>query len=331
MIFYNAGRFIGAAVQSVLDQTYPNVELVLVDDGSCDDSSTTARGYAERDPERVRLLQHPGHVNRGTGASRNLGMHHARGELVAFLDADDVWVPSHLSHEVSVLLAHPEAAMVCGQALRWYTWNGSDGPDVHQPLAFPGGTVVPPPNMLTASFRVGYPTPVCCLLVRRAALQSVGAIEEQFTSMSEDVVLLAKLYLRFTAVIGGTTTAYYRQHDASACVQAKQSGKYHPRCPNPYHRAYLEWLLMRPELNASDTDPALLLAVNKALAPYRRPWAGDKFLKLRGTAHDAIRAVAPISVRRAVRRLRGYIDRLGSDTRHDAPAADSAVYSARRA
>lgn len=88
-IFYQAERFFSEAVDSVLAQDFPDFELLLCDDGSTDGGTTLARDYAARRPERVRYLEHPGHANRGMSATRNLGLAHARGELIALIDADD--------------------------------------------------------------------------------------------------------------------------------------------------------------------------------------------------------------------------------------------------
>src|SRR5215211_6343875 len=101
--FLNAERFIQEAIESVFAQTYDNWELLLVDDGSNDGSTRIALEYAERNSGRVRYLQHPGHRNRGVSASRNLGISSARGEYIAFLDADDVWLPHKLEQQVEIL------------------------------------------------------------------------------------------------------------------------------------------------------------------------------------------------------------------------------------
>src|SRR5918994_2063107 len=93
VIFLDEERFIEEAIKSVFAQTYENWELLLVDDGSTDGSTQIALRYAERHPGKVRYLEHPGHQNRGMSASRNLGISQAKGEYVALLDADDVWLP----------------------------------------------------------------------------------------------------------------------------------------------------------------------------------------------------------------------------------------------
>ena len=91
IIFFNAEKFLGEAIESVFAQTYKNWELLLVDDGSTDDSTTIALNYAEQYPEKVCYLEHEGHQNRGMSATRNLGIRLATGEYIAFLDADDIW------------------------------------------------------------------------------------------------------------------------------------------------------------------------------------------------------------------------------------------------
>src|SRR5262245_49569485 len=93
MIFLNAERFFLEAIESVFAQTYSNWELLLIDDGSTDGSTEIALRYAKNSPEKVRYFEHNGHCNRGTAASRNLGLSQARGDYIAQLDADDVWFP----------------------------------------------------------------------------------------------------------------------------------------------------------------------------------------------------------------------------------------------
>jgi glycosyltransferase involved in cell wall biosynthesis len=116
IIFLNGERFIEEAVESVLSQDFDSFELILVDDGSTDGSTAIARTYAEQHPHRVRYVDHPDHANRGMSASRNRGLGVARGEYVAFIDADDVWSPNKLTEQVAIMDAHPEVGMLCGAA-----------------------------------------------------------------------------------------------------------------------------------------------------------------------------------------------------------------------
>jgi glycosyltransferase involved in cell wall biosynthesis len=102
---YNGARFVAEAVRSVLEQTYEPIECIVVDDGSTDDTAEIVRGLGGG----VRLVQTP---NGGVARARNRGVEHARGELLAFLDADDLWRPDKIERQVELLLERPEVGFV---------------------------------------------------------------------------------------------------------------------------------------------------------------------------------------------------------------------------
>ena len=107
---YNGIDFLDNAVKSVLSQTYKNWELFLVDDGSKDDSYKKAVNWSEKD-KGIRVLHHPNHENKGVSATRNLGIYHANGHYVAFLDCDDEWLPEKLEKQIAVMRKYPETVM----------------------------------------------------------------------------------------------------------------------------------------------------------------------------------------------------------------------------
>jgi len=109
---YNHGRFLAGAVNSVLGQTLPDVEVIVVDDGSTDDTPEVMRRY--RGDTRVRY--HRGD-NRGPAAARNTGIRLARAPLVAFLDADDLWLPAKLERQVRLFAVNPALAVVYSRRL----------------------------------------------------------------------------------------------------------------------------------------------------------------------------------------------------------------------
>lgn len=106
---YRAGSYVEEAIRSVQAQTFQDWECLLINDGS--DDAATLEALERIDAfgdERIQLLQHSGGENRGVSASRNLGLDHARGRYIAFLDSDDAWLPEKLDRQVSVLEAASE-------------------------------------------------------------------------------------------------------------------------------------------------------------------------------------------------------------------------------
>ena len=110
MAVYNAAQFLREAVASVLAQSYPGFELIVVDDASHDDSLSILQSFG--DP-RMRIIRH--HTNVGASLSRNDALTEARGEFVAIMDADDVCAPTRLQRQVAFLDANPQVGLVgCG-------------------------------------------------------------------------------------------------------------------------------------------------------------------------------------------------------------------------
>jgi glycosyltransferase involved in cell wall biosynthesis len=110
---YNAERTIGATLESICCQTYPALDIVVVDDGSTDMSAAIVAGHASRDA-RIRLV-HQG--NGGVAAARNFGAAATTAEFLAFIDADDLWAPSKVARQVSALL---EGGPAAGLAYCWF-------------------------------------------------------------------------------------------------------------------------------------------------------------------------------------------------------------------
>lgn len=107
---YNRASMINEAVESVLSQKYKDIELIVVDDGSSDNTAEMLRPYLDR---VIYIKQE----NQGNAAARNTGLKEAKGELIAFNDSDDLWVEDKLEKEVRYLEEHPDVDMVCGNGI----------------------------------------------------------------------------------------------------------------------------------------------------------------------------------------------------------------------
>lgn len=272
---FNAGNFLEEAIQSVIAQSYDCWELLLIDDGSTDESTAIAQCYAQRYPDKVRYLEHEGHQNKGKSTSRNLGISHARGEYIAFLDADDVFLPKKLEQQVAVLESQPETGMVYGSTLYWYSWTGKKRDikrDYQAHLGVNPDTLIQPPNLVTLFLRNPGVVPCTCgLLVRRQVVEYIGGFEESIQHMYEDQVFLAKICLKAPVFIESGCWDKYRQHKDSSSYVAIRAGEYHPLMPNPVRLTFLKWL--GEYLSAEKIQSAELLNAHyKALCPYRHPF-----------------------------------------------------------
>ena len=228
-IFFNGERFLAEAIESVLAQTYRSWELLLVDDGSTDGSGRIAQAYVARYPDQLRYVQQPGGQNYGMSAARNRGLQFARGEYVAFLDADDVWLPGKLERQVAILDKHEDAMMVFGPTQWWYSWPGNQEaePDFVSELGVQADEVIPPPDVLRSFLAREDVAPcTCSVLVRRDAVEEVGGFEQSFRAMYEDQAFFAKICAKFPVFASSECLAKYRRHAGSSCSLDWRSGQH---------------------------------------------------------------------------------------------------------
>ncbi|MFM5888849.1 MAG: glycosyltransferase family 2 protein [Dolichospermum sp.] len=109
---YNRERYLAEAIESVLDQTYPHIELIVIDDGSSDRSGEIAQSYP--------LIYHY-QTNGGIGAARNAGIALANGKFLAFLDSDDIWVKDKLAKQMAIFDTNLDIEAVFGYAQNFYS------------------------------------------------------------------------------------------------------------------------------------------------------------------------------------------------------------------
>jgi glycosyltransferase involved in cell wall biosynthesis len=283
IIFLNAERFIEEAIESVIGQTYSNWEILLVDDGSTDSSSEIARYYAALYNSRVRYLEHDRHENRGMSASRNLGINNSKGEYIAFLDSDDVWLPNKLERQITILEDYPEVALVYGTTKIWRSWsdNSSDKQyDKPQKLIVKVDSVTRPPKLLEIFLCKEYATPTE-ILVRSQIVKSLGGFEDSFRGMYEDQVFLAKVCLQYSVFASSECWLKYRIHPDSCCNVEVKAGRH-----DEARIVFLNWL-SKYLSKQSPKNCYLLWVVKKELWGYRYP----SLKRLLGRAHRTMRRV----------------------------------------
>lgn len=199
---YNQARFLRAAVDSVHHQTYRNFEVIIVDDGSTDDTAAVAADIRD---SRVKYIYQ---VNRGLAGARNAGLRLAQGEYVAFLDADDVFLPHKLEVQVAALDQHPAWGLVSGG---WAYLTNAAHPVEARPWEWA-------PHLDLASWLLGCPTIPCGVLARRQWVEAVGGFDEQLRRAegAEDWDLWLRLaYAGCQMEWTQDIVCLYRLHDAN--------------------------------------------------------------------------------------------------------------------
>jgi len=202
---YNAERYLAEAVESILNQSFSDFELLITDDGSTDSSLQILQSYATQDP-RIRLKSR---ANRGLIFTLNEMLAEAQGELLARMDADDIATPERLALQTEFLQSHPD--VVClggafdlidaqGRCVQWIPMPEQNA-EIQQ-LLLMGRTIINHP----------------CALIRRTALQQIGGYDPQMPTV-EDLDMLLKLGEIGQLANLSATVLQYRFHLESVSAQ----------------------------------------------------------------------------------------------------------------
>ena len=284
LCFYNEKLFLGEAIQSVLSQEYRKWELILVDDGSSDESTDIAKAYAAQYPDRIFYVDHAYHQNKGLSASRNAGIKKCRGSYVAFLDADDVWFPGKLRYQLGLFAQNPAATVVLEASLYWNSWQNPRKEDVIIPVGAAEG-IYKAPQLMLALYPLGKGAAPCPsgIMVQRAVLRRC-VFEELFRGilqMYEDQAFLCKVYLKETVFVSGACHNKYRQRESSLVSSVHESGNYHK-----VRSYYLYWF--RDYLHG---QPFRYKAVEKLLRKAQLPYRAPLLYKLKVDLPQQLRKV----------------------------------------
>lgn len=199
---YNAKKFVEETIQSALDQTYKNIEVIVADDGSTDGTGEIVKGLIAKDT-RVKYVYQK---NAGQSAARNAGIAAAKGEYVAFLDADDLFMPEKISRQVASLEANPEYGVSYCKIYHFF----DDKPDEKYwfEVPHPSGEIFP--NLLRANFI----NPLSVVL-KKSLLDKWGAFEPTFRRVDEQYLWLKLSYRGAKFLYLDEPSALYRVHRKS--------------------------------------------------------------------------------------------------------------------
>ena len=195
---YNVAAYLEAAATSLLQQTYSDLEVLIVDDGSNDGTSEIARALTQRDPARITVIHQE---NRGLAAARNTALEAARGRVMALLDSDDVWDPGFLSAQMAILDDHPEIDIVTGNA------RFLGGPKHGHPVR-PHPDRRPEPHLET--ILADEEAVFIMSVFRRHVYESIGGFNEQFRTNEDYEYWLRAAKAGFAFMRNSLPLGWYR-------------------------------------------------------------------------------------------------------------------------
>jgi glycosyltransferase involved in cell wall biosynthesis len=201
---YNAAVYLPHAIDSVIAQAFADWEIVVVDDGSTDDTQSVVESYR---PALADKLQYIRQSNQGLPAARNTGIRAARGEFIALLDADDVWLPQRLGRGVQVLDSDPEIGLVHARVARIDTKGMVIGQLKVDPRYMSGSIAH---HIYIRRAHIVCPT----VMFRRRCLDTAGWFDETMRA-TEDRDLWFRIALHFKIEFINEILAYYRLSPSS--------------------------------------------------------------------------------------------------------------------
>lgn len=204
---YNYARFIGDALESVRRQSTQDYEIWVMDDGSTDNTASVVEALKKNFSGKLNYVRND--KNKGVYAIRNQAIRAAKGRFIAFLDADDLWMDSHLEDLTRYLEAHPEDLMVYANARFFYD---GDGKDLGTQFG-PGSSKTPRIGACAAElFTEGNFIPFMTTLLRREAFNRVGLFDESF-KVGGDYDLFMRIACESRIGFVDKVLARVRRHD----------------------------------------------------------------------------------------------------------------------
>jgi glycosyltransferase involved in cell wall biosynthesis len=199
---YNGERYLGGAIENILAREYRPIEIVVVNDGSTDNSDAVARRYRKD-------IVYTAQENRGPGAARNKGLRLASGDIVGFLDVDDLWTDNKLQVQIECLAANPSVEIVLGLTQLMKVRSGEEGEPKFEK----------------------WHDPFCALLVgaalfRRSVFDNIGFFDETFYHSEDTDWFLRIREAGVSTRIMEEVSLFYRWHESNMTLDTAECNRY---------------------------------------------------------------------------------------------------------
>lgn len=243
---YNTGRFIARAIESVIETQYPNLDLIIVDDGSVDDSLSIISDYASS-YQWIKLLRHPNDKNKGISKTRNLGISQASGDYICFLDADDTYKKNRFEKAIPLMENDKRINTVCEPYALVKETEDIMSNDflVKNEIEFPVSNIFENQSDCISLFaeilRTGALPQTNAITVRKDALYQVGMFPTNLKYCLERPVWLKLSCLGGFVSVGTEANSRYHLHDKSTCATNQSTAAFRWEDTLSYIDTYL-WL-----------------------------------------------------------------------------------------
>lgn len=218
MILHNEEKFVAEAIESQLSQSYSNWELLIVDDGSTDNTPQIIENFHKRFPDKIHCFYHPDKKNCGMSASRKLAFSKAKGEFITILDGDDVISSRKTQEQLEIMKENPEVGMVYGRFVIWHSWSEvSDIKDHIVPLGIASNSILPPPKLIGLLYTRNLQRPGPFVMLRKTVVEEIGGWELILKNMYEDFAFYMKVGANTSVYVSDCVWGSYRQHQESCC------------------------------------------------------------------------------------------------------------------
>lgn len=213
---YNCSKYLPKAIESALKQTYQDFEIIIINDGSTDNTADIVQQFVNNNPGKIKYIYQE---NKGLAVARNTGLDAASGEYIALLDADDCWLPHRLADGVKIMQANPDVGLVHGNITRISPTDEIIDTPIRETQYLNGHIFE---NIYLRKAHISCPT----VLFRKECCKTAGVFDPELTRLGcEDRDLWLRIAKKYKFLYLDQVLSYYRVSDTSMSQNVEKMTK----------------------------------------------------------------------------------------------------------